>query len=185
MRITAGEFKGRRLPAPSLVGLRPTPAKVRQALFNIIPPYLPSSSLNGSCMLDLFSGSGIMAVEALSRGVDNVTSCEQDARAVHAMRMMAEKLALGSERWQWVMTPLPRALPLFTKQHFTWVFADPPYHQGMAQKIPMWLQKHHISYDLLVVEEASDAILAWSELYPTPNMTRRYGHTTLYFFNRS
>ncbi len=181
MRITAGEFKGRRLTAPSVVGLRPTPAKVRQALFNIIPPLLPSSTLHNARMLDLFSGSGIMAVEALSRGVDGVVSCEQDVKAIAAMRTIATTLTLPSMRWQWVNAALPDGLRSLEHQHFTWVFADPPYRQGMAEKIPQWLQKHHISCDLLVIEEASNVSIPWLATDLTLTMTRRYGNTCLYF----
>jgi len=181
MRITAGEFKGRRLTAPSVVGLRPTPAKVRQALFNIIPPLLPAATLHKVSMLDLFSGSGIMAVEALSRGVDAVVSCEQDAKAIRAMQGIANTLTLPAIRWQWVKASLPHALKALEHRHFTWVFADPPYRQGITEKIPLWLQDHGISCDLLVVEEASDVVVAWSKSKLTLNMTRRYGNTSLHF----
>ncbi|MDQ6976393.1 MAG: RsmD family RNA methyltransferase [Mariprofundaceae bacterium] len=180
MRITAGKFKGRTLVVPALAGLRPTPAKVRQALFNIIPPLFPST-LDDSRMLDLFSGSGIMAVEALSRGVSHVVSCEQSAKARHSMQNMAKKLALDSSVWQWLAAPLPNGLEQFSDQHFTWVFADPPYRQGIAEKIPGWLQDYRISCDLLVIEEASDVCITWKKSHLKLSMIRRYGSTSLHF----
>ncbi len=72
MRITAGAMRGRVITVPNVPGLRPTPSKVRQALFNIL------GSVDGFRILDLFAGSGIMALEALSRGAASATSIEQD-----------------------------------------------------------------------------------------------------------
>ncbi|MDQ6978604.1 MAG: 16S rRNA (guanine(966)-N(2))-methyltransferase RsmD [Mariprofundaceae bacterium] len=185
MRITAGEFRGRRLAVPSVAGLRPTSAKVRQALFNIIPPLLRGGHLRGARLLDLFAGSGIIAIEALSRGASHVTSCESDAQALRAMREVADTLNLSPTQWQQLHHPLPLALTALQGQHFDLVFADPPYRQPLAKHIPTWLEKQQISCDLLVVEEATDTPLTWPQHWQEVTSPRRYGHTTLHFIHRT
>ena len=76
MRVIAGQFKGRRLKAPSWDGLRPTSDKLRETLFNIL-----SSRVEGARVLDGFAGTGAVGIEALSRGAAHVTFIECDRRA--------------------------------------------------------------------------------------------------------
>ena len=76
MRVIAGQFKGRRLTAPSWEGLRPTSDKLRETLFNILTP-----RIDGARVLDCFAGTGAVGVEAMSRGAAHVTFIEQDGRA--------------------------------------------------------------------------------------------------------
>ena len=77
MRVIAGQFKGRRLKAPSWQGLRPTSDKLRETLFNILAP-----RIDGARVLDGFAGTGAVGIEALSRGAAHVTFIEADRRAV-------------------------------------------------------------------------------------------------------
>lgn len=79
IRIIGGAWRGRRLPVPP--GVRPTPDRVRETLFNWLAPVLP-----GATVLDLFAGSGAMGLEALSRGAAHSIFVEQDPRAVAALR---------------------------------------------------------------------------------------------------
>jgi 16S rRNA (guanine966-N2)-methyltransferase len=76
MRVIAGQFKGRRLKAPSWEGLRPTSDKLRETLFNILAPRIA-----GASVLDGFAGTGALGVEAMSRGAAHVTFIEHDRRA--------------------------------------------------------------------------------------------------------
>lgn len=75
MRVIAGQFKGRRLKAPSWDGLRPTSDKLRETLFNILAP-----RIEGARVLDGFAGTGAVGIEALSRGATHVTFIERDRR---------------------------------------------------------------------------------------------------------
>jgi len=184
MRITAGEFRGRKLTAPSVAGLRPTSAKVRQALFNIIPPLLSEGGLRGARVLDLFAGSGIMAIEALSRGASHVTSCECDNQALRAMRQLGDTLKLTPTQWQQQHRRLPLALAALHGQKFDVIFADPPYRQQIPEQIPTWLDQQQISCDLLVIEEASDTPPTWPQHWQEVTSSRRYGNTTLHFIHR-
>ena len=85
MRIIAGSHRGRRIPL-ARPDIRPTPDRVRETLFNWLQPTLP-----GASCLDLFAGSGVMGMEALSRGAREATLVEQDgATARHLERVLAE-----------------------------------------------------------------------------------------------
>ncbi|MEK7191023.1 MAG: 16S rRNA (guanine(966)-N(2))-methyltransferase RsmD [Pseudomonadota bacterium] len=87
LRIIGGQWRGRRLPVPEAPGLRPTPDRVRETLFNWLAPTLP-----GSICLDLFSGTGALCLEALSRGAAHATLVEQAAPVVETLRRNIETL---------------------------------------------------------------------------------------------
>src|SRR5687767_14823586 len=76
MRIIAGQYKGRRLKAPSWEGVRPTSDKLRETLFNILSP-----RIDGARVVDGFAGTGAVGIEALSRGAAHVLFIERDRRA--------------------------------------------------------------------------------------------------------
>lgn len=172
MRITAGTHRGCVLHVPDLPGLRPTPARVREALFNIL------GDINGWRILDLFAGSGIMAIEALSRGAESAISIEQHHKACQLMLDCRQQLNLNG--WEIIKSALPSALSRAENSFFNLIFADPPYDQDMAEKIPLWLDEHGIRCRQLVIEESSRARPVWPENW-TLTQSRRYGDTTLHF----
>ncbi|HKI60209.1 MAG TPA: 16S rRNA (guanine(966)-N(2))-methyltransferase RsmD [Mariprofundaceae bacterium] len=172
MRITAGTHRGRVLHVPDLPGLRPTPSRVREALFNIL------GDIEGWRILDLFAGSGIMSIEALSRGAESASAIEQHHKACQLMRDYGKQL--GLESWQIMKGSLPSALSRIGNSSYELIFADPPYHQGIAEKIPQWLDEHNIHCQQLVIEESSKATPHWPENWTTAQ-SRRYGDTTLHF----
>jgi 16S rRNA (guanine(966)-N(2))-methyltransferase RsmD len=85
MRIIAGTLKGRRLQTPAWDGLRPTSDKLRETLFNVLAPRMPSCRL-----LDGYAGTGAVGLEAISRGAAHVTFVERDRRAVALIRRNLE-----------------------------------------------------------------------------------------------
>jgi len=175
IRITAGEFRSRALSVPNIDGLRPTSSRVREALFNIL------GDIEGWKTLDLFSGSGVIAIEALSRGAEHAISIEQDKKACRHLHLLAEKFQLES-RWKIQQASLPNALTSIQGQHFDWVFADPPYHVGIAEQIPLWLQQQNITTSSLVIEESVRAKPVWPQGWHVSS--RRYGDTNLYFLQQ-
>ncbi|MEK7816142.1 MAG: 16S rRNA (guanine(966)-N(2))-methyltransferase RsmD [Pseudomonadota bacterium] len=93
LRIIAGQWRGRRLPVPEAPGLRPTPDRVRETLFNWLAPYL-----EGATCLDLFAGTGALCLEALSRRAARAIMVEQAAPVVEALRRNVQTLnAHGAE----------------------------------------------------------------------------------------
>ena len=176
MRITAGEFRGRKLTVPDVAGVRPTPSRVREALFNIL------GSIEGFQLLDLFSGSGLMALEALSRGASSVISIEQNRRVCTHLRDLSEAWDLKS-RWQVLQAELPVALARLKQKQFDMVFADPPYGKGYLEMVPQWLDANDIVCRRLVIEESSTVGAPTAPGW-THEQARRYGDTCLHFFNK-
>ena len=159
-----------------MAGLRPTPSKVRQALFNILGP------IDGFTMLDLFSGSGIMSLEALSRGVDSVLSIEQNRKLTKTLSNIRTAWGLESG-WQIQSAPVEKGLANLYQQSFDLIFADPPYQQGFAEKLPGWLDQFEIACGQLIIEESSHVKPHWPEGW-RHEQSRCYGDTTLYFLSR-
>ena len=122
MRVIAGQWKGRRLKAPSWEGLRPTSDKLRETLFNILAPHVA-----GARVFDGYAGTGAIGIEALSRGAAHVTFVERDRRAA---ALIASNLALcGVEQGYTiecddVASVLGR---IHQDAEFHLVLLDPPY----------------------------------------------------------
>jgi 16S rRNA (guanine966-N2)-methyltransferase len=91
VRIIAGKWRGRYLDITSVPGLRPTPNRVRETLFNWLAPYLP-----GAACLDLFAGSGALCIESLSRGAARAVMVERQRPATVQLRSNLERLGAGN-----------------------------------------------------------------------------------------
>src|SRR3984957_18042760 len=145
VRIIGGGWRGRRANFPDLPGLRPTPDRVRETLFNWL-----QHSVAGARCLDLFAGSGALGLEALSRGAKQLVFVEQ---AVAASRFLQEQLIRlgGQGRGQVVEMGAARYLrnPV---QPFDIVFLDPPFgRDALAEYVPMldagkWLSAGGLVY---------------------------------------
>ena len=119
IRIIGGSLRNSKLDVPELPGLRPTPERVRETLFNWLAPVI-----EGARCLDLCAGTGALGIEALSRGAASVQFVEPDARAVKALR---ENLArLKADAGQVVMATAGQFLR-GTPQPQQVVFLDPPF----------------------------------------------------------
>lgn len=128
MRIIAGQWRGRRLAAPTGDATRPTADRTRETLFSMLVSRL--GSFEGLSVLDLFAGSGALGLEALSRGAATCLFVEQDAHALNTLRANVESLAeRGSATVQAasVMTLGP------ARSAYDLVFLDPPYGTGAGQ----------------------------------------------------
>jgi 16S rRNA (guanine966-N2)-methyltransferase len=123
VRVTGGAFKGRKLVAPEGAKTRPTAAKVREALFDILGP-----RVRGSAFLDLCSGTGAVGIEALSRGASRSVFVERSGRALAALRRNLEALGLA-ERSRILALSASRALALLSSspEKFSLAYLDPPY----------------------------------------------------------
>lgn len=132
MRVIAGSARGRRLAAFGGTSVRPTPDRVREALFSILQSRL--GSFQGLQVLDLFAGSGALAIEALSRGAAAACLVEQ---AADASRIIRENLALCRlvDRAELQARDVWTALPtLGTAGPYDLIFLDPPYSKGLAER---------------------------------------------------
>lgn len=119
IRITGGSLRGRRVRVPR--GVRPTEARLREALFSIW-----QSRVVAARFLDLFAGSGAVGLEASSRGAESVLLVEGRTAALRVLRRNCRQL--GAAGCRVVACNLPRGLPALTAgQSFDLIFADPPY----------------------------------------------------------
>jgi 16S rRNA (guanine966-N2)-methyltransferase len=122
IRIIGGEYRGRRIPVAAHPGLRPTPDRVRETLFNWL-----GQRLEGLACLDLFAGSGALGFEAASRGAARVVMVEQD-RAVF-LSLQETKAVLGAAQVELVQDDALDYLQRATER-FDVVFLDPPFGQN-------------------------------------------------------
>lgn len=128
MRVVAGRLGGRRFRAPRGRDTRPTSDRVREALFSMLGP------VDELRVLDLFAGSGALAIEALSRGAANATLVERDRHAVAVIRDNLAALELGPDRAQVVHAPAHIALRDASARGdaYDLVLLDPPYRDAAA-----------------------------------------------------
>ncbi|UVK79430.1 MAG: 16S rRNA m(2)G966 methyltransferase [Sodalis sp. Ffu] len=135
IRIIGGQWRGRKLPVLDSPGLRPTPARVRETLFNWLSPVI-----QGARCLDCFAGSGALSFEALSRHAANITLLEQD----HVVSVQLDKTLelLQTQEAQVVNTD---SLCWLDQPGDTYdvVFIDPPFRQKMIDKTIKLLKRHH------------------------------------------
>ena len=125
LRIIAGEWRSRRFSFTEQPGLRPTPDRVRETLFNWL-----TSRIEGARCLDLFAGSGALTLEALSRGARQVLSCDLNREVVTTLRDHLQTLeCTRCEVLQQDALALLAAPPPATA--FDIVFIDPPFHQEL------------------------------------------------------
>jgi 16S rRNA (guanine966-N2)-methyltransferase len=131
MRIVAGKFKGRRLAAPEGRDIRPTADRTRQALFDVLEHGRPieggGSALVDAVVLDAFSGTGALGLEALSRGAAEATFMDSNRAALDCARANAKALGVVGGFILADATNPPRA-----RQAATLVFLDPPYGASLG-----------------------------------------------------
>jgi 16S rRNA (guanine966-N2)-methyltransferase len=130
LRIIGGRWRGRRLRFPATPGLRPTPDRVRETLFNWLAP-----SIRGARCLDLFAGSGALGLEALSRGAAEVVFVERNPTIARYLETLLAELAPGEGRVLRADAAVWLAGP---PDAFDVVFLDPPFD---AEVLPALLER--------------------------------------------
>jgi 16S rRNA (guanine(966)-N(2))-methyltransferase RsmD len=123
-RIIAGALRGRRLVAPRGARTRPTSDKVRGAVFNLLGQFF-----EGGDVLDLYAGTGALALEALSRGCARAVLVESDRAALEAIERNVAELGLAG-RVEVRRGRVAEALPRLAPGAFALAFVDPPYGEG-------------------------------------------------------
>lgn len=178
IRISSGALKGRKLEVPA--GIRPTEQKVREALFSIW-----GERLAEAIVLDLFGGSGAVAIEAISRGAFEATVVESNRSVLEALKRNAALLPPGSLHL--LARPADRALTELDGRgsRFDLVFADPPYawvpDAGFLAGCSTVLR----AGGLLTVEHSSRAVLPVEVGDLVRTDSRRYGESALTFYGKA
>ena len=136
VRIIAGHWRGRRICFPDLPGLRPSADRTRETLFNWL-----MHELAGSECLDLFTGSGVLALEALSRGAARVVAVDESKQIIRCLEENAK--VLGAENLDCLCASWPAVLPQLNGP-FDLVFVDPPFNKGLVEPCCDWLLKNNL-----------------------------------------
>jgi len=191
MRVTGGELKGRQLLSGFANHVRPSTDRVRESLFNSLQNKIDFSESN---ILDLFSGSGIIALEFLSRKAKFVTSVDVDKKNVNFQKTLREEwhilgtkpsstppdsLAIGP--WDIIAADVWKYIPkIITENQFDLIFADPPYHMPNLQQLP------HLLIPVLNQQNPNALLLIEHKpqiQFPiTPSTSKDYGSSIISFF---
>ena len=129
MIITAGEFKGHKISAPDEKITRPTLSKVRMAVFNTLQAII---DFEGKSFFDMFAGSGIMGLEALSRGFSHLTACEKNNKAAGILKANYKKFAAVRDIKLLTGDSLKTAKTL--EPPYDVIYIDPPYFSGVYEE---------------------------------------------------
>ncbi len=167
MRIVAGHLGGRRLLVPKDDRVRPTADRVREAWMSIL-----QADIKGARVLDLYSGSGALGLEALSRGAVSAAFVEIGSASITALTANIASLELG------MVTTVHKADALRFAEKldpgaFDLVFADPPYGFDHASRLVALFRRTPFAR-ILSVEHRADEV-------PAGDQTRRYGDTAITF----
>ncbi|CAM3878864.1 16S rRNA (guanine(966)-N(2))-methyltransferase RsmD [Vreelandella rituensis] len=126
MRIIGGKFRRRQLPVLESPGLRPTPDRVRETLFNWL-----AAHVEGAQVLDLFAGTGALGIEALSRGAASACLVERDSKV--AAQLSHNLALLEVENASVISRDVSAFLTIPPSTAFSLVFLDPPFHQALVE----------------------------------------------------
>jgi 16S rRNA (guanine966-N2)-methyltransferase len=176
VRVIAGVYGGRPLVAPRGRSTRPTPERVREAVFSIL------ADVADTTVLDLFAGSGALAIEALSRGARHATLVDSAPEAIAAIRRNLTSLGAAAEVLHNRALPFLRNAEIYGRQ-YDLVFLDPPYSQAAAlgPRLTEALTPVLAPGGRVVVE--SDPRTPLKLGLPVPSDERRYGDTMIEIFD--
>ena len=168
VRIIGGQYKRRIVSFIDAEGLRPTPDRLRETLFNWL-----IADIHDAKVLDSCAGSGVLGFEALSRGAAHTTFIEVSSAQVTMLRQSAEQLRLDASNYQIIQGTAEQVLTQnqTIQRHFDIVFIDPPYAQDLWQPILTTLIKQSLinTETLIYLEADKDLTLQLDQLVASIN----------------
>jgi len=180
MRIIAGEMRGRQLKTVEGMQTRPTSDKVKGAIFNVL-----GDKVMDARVLDLFAGTGNLAIEALSRGSRNAVLVEKSLDAHQAIAKNIEQMGVGDKTKLLLMDAF-KYIDRYPDEVFDLIFLDPPYREGLVLKVISTLKEHSrlAPNGVIVAETAKDEELD-GDIYPFEiRKTGKYGDTKVWYLQR-
>ena len=137
VRVIAGLWRGRYVSLPDNDSIRPTPDRVRETLFNWL-----REDIAGAIVLDLYSGTGILGIEALSRGASHVKFIDVDKKSIDNIGAYLQKFG-AAEQASFLCQSALGVTPFLSEDKFDLIFLDPPYGSGLLQQtLDMLLQSN-------------------------------------------
>lgn len=180
MRVIGGKLKGRKIKTCRGTLLRPTSQKIREAIFDIISPFL-----TGGLVLDLFAGTGSLGIEALSRGMGRAVFVENNPRIISVLKENIISCQLEN-RAEVIIFPVTKGLKILRsrKEKFDLIFLDPPYLSNLVGKTILEINKANILLkdSLVIVEHSSKEDIKSSYGNLIRFDQRQYGQTLVSFF---
>lgn len=183
MRIISGHFRGRVLAPFAGTHIRPTPDRVREALFSMLGSRC--GSFHGLKVLDLYAGSGAQGLEALSRGAASVVMVEKDSAAI---KLIQDNLARCrcSVSVTLLQQDVLRALPDLAGRAapYDLIFLDPPYRQGLAEATLVGIERLNLLDGRGIICAETDRREVLDDSYGTLKLvdSRTYGTTGVHLF---
>jgi 16S rRNA (guanine(966)-N(2))-methyltransferase RsmD len=182
VNITAGDLKGRRLFTLKDRSVRPTGARVREALFSII-----GGAVADAVVLDLFSGAGTIGIEALSRGAERCTFVDKSEKVIEILRRNIRELGIG-ERASIIPLDAAKAVKMVRKngEKFDMIFLDPPYRRfNRTQELILSISSEDILSPAGILIWEHDSKRVPEDIYGSlkRKTTKRYGDTSISFFH--
>jgi len=183
MRIISGTARGRRLVEFTGQGIRPTPDRVREALFSILTSRL--GSFSGLRVLELFAGSGAQSLEALSRGAETALLIDSSPQAIKVIEENIKRCHCETRARAMRADAAAGLDKLKVAGPFDLVLLDPPYKMGLIPPILEKIDSLQLLSDdgIICAESASDEIMCDSGRLKLLE-SRRYGSTTIHLFGR-
>ncbi|MGI6119576.1 MAG: 16S rRNA (guanine(966)-N(2))-methyltransferase RsmD [Desulfosporosinus sp.] len=180
MRIIAGEMRGRQLKTVEGMLTRPTSDKVKGAIFNIL-----GDKVLDARVLDLFAGTGNLALEAISRGSHDAVLVEKSRVAHRVIRKNIEQMGV-SHKVELLLMDAFKYLRRFPDEVFDLVFLDPPYYEGLVLKVILILKAHsYLAPDGVIVAETAKDEQLDGDLYPFEiRKIKDYGDTKVWYLQR-
>ena len=178
MRIIGGTLRGKLIQAPKNLPIRPTTDFAKEGLFNILNNRIDFEDCS---VLDLFTGTGNIALEFASRGAKKVTAIDMHSPCLNFLRDTSKTLKLNS-----IFTERADVFKYLEKAHSSYdvIFADPPYELTNIASIPDLVFKHNLlnADGLLIVEHGMQTNLSDKAYFVD---TRKYGNVHFSFFRKS
>ncbi|NIQ38249.1 MAG: 16S rRNA (guanine(966)-N(2))-methyltransferase RsmD [Proteobacteria bacterium] len=183
MRIIAGKAKGKKLYSPKAKGIRPTADRVKESVFNVL-----GECWHGIKVLDLFSGTGSLGLEAISRGAEQVVFVEKSRSALNVLRKNIALCGFGSHAVVMAMS-VSRSLSLIGRkgESFQVIFADPPYGRGWVDKTVQEILGQGILSEggMVVIEHAPSESPSTGNGRMAVLKRKKYGDTAISFLGFS
>lgn len=179
MRVISGTVRGLKLNTPTNDDIRPTTDRVKESMFNII-----AADVYDSIVFDVFSGSGALGIEALSRGAKKAYFCDNSKQSISVLEKNLEKTRFKSLS-EIYMGDYAKAMEKYSNENikFDIIFVDPPYYKGFFEDVLKSIKYHELLSEDGVIVVEHDAKTDISEVEGLVKYKeKKYGITMLSFY---
>lgn len=179
MRVIGGNYKGHRLYSANNLSIRPTTDRIKEYIFSILGDFVKDCRV-----LDLFSGSGSLGIEALSRGARSVTFIENSHNSIKVLKKNLNRLQVR-EPYSIIRKDV-RAFLRKNKSSFDLIFADPPFKwDHYIELLPLaFLPENLIEYGIFVLESERNHLIEWETNVYEIIRQKKYDRSIITFFGR-